>query len=458
MTSSNASQTGTRRSFLRKTAGTAIGVSAGVSVGVSALSATRVHAAEQNTIQIALVGSGGRGNGAAINALSTAGPTKLVAVADAFPDRVAGSVKALTQKYENTPGKVDLPPERQFHGLDAYKKAIDCLNPGDVVILATCPVFRPLHTEYAVKKGVHVFMEKPFATDSPGTRRIQAAARLADEKNVKIACGLMWRHCKARQEAIARIHDGAIGQLVHLRGFRMHGPYGSPQTQTEPTGIDYQIRRFHAFDWSGGNIFIDYCIHNVDVACWAKGSWPVSCIGLGGRSVPNLPGQSYDTYYNEYTFADGTHLTSHGRYRNNCFNMYKDLVHGTKGSAVIMDSLSQAKSRLYSDHTMSDESMIWAFQGGEPSPYQLEHDYFFDAIRNDKPWNEGHRAAEANFASLLGRAAMNSGQVVTWDQIVQSELSLCPDIDNLTFASEAPVKPGPDGRFPYAIPGETVAF
>ncbi len=439
-----------RRNFLK---------AGGLVVGAAALAPLHVHASERNTVKIALVGSGGRGRGAAINALSTASPVSLTAIADVFEDRMTSSADALEQQFANVPGRVDLPKERRFSGFDAYKKAIDCLDKGDAVLLATCPGFRPTHVEYAIGKGLHVFMEKPFATDSPGTRRIQAAAKLADEKNLKIACGLMWRHCKAREEAVARIHDGAIGDVIHLRGFRMHGPfYLPPSPRPDENEIEYQVRHFHGFDWAGGNIFIDYCIHNVDTACWAKGAWPVSCIAMGGRSVPDLQGQAYDTYYHEYQFADGTHLTSHGRYRNNCFAMYSDFAHGTKGAAVLMDNLGQAKTRLYSDQTMRNESLIWAFPGQEPNPYQVEMDLFFDAICNDKPYNEGHRAAEANFASLLGRAALNSGQIVTWDQIVASDLSLCPDIDTLTFESEAPVKRDANGRYPYAIPGEGVAF
>jgi len=438
-----------RRSFL-KTSGALLGAAAFVPM--------RAHAAERNTIKVALIGAGGRGRGATINALSTKAPISLVAVADVFEDRARVSADALTQQFANQPGKVDVPEERRFFGFDAYKKAIDGLDKGDVVLLATCPGFRPLHVEYAVNKGLHVFMEKPFATDSPGTRRIQAAAKLADEKNLKIACGLMWRHCDARKEAIARIHDGVIGDLIHLRGFRMHGPMGNVPLKPGENEIAYQLRHFHAFDWAGGNVFIDYCIHNIDTACWAKNAWPVSCIAMGGRSEPNLPGQAYDTYYHEYTFADGSHLCSHGRYRHKCFDMYSDFAHGTKGSAVLMDNLGQAKTRLYSDQTMQNEKQIWAYPGQEPNPYQVEMDLFFDAIVNDKPYNEGHRASEANFASLLGRAALNSGQIVTWDQIVKSELSLCPNIDTLTFDSAPPVKSDDQGRYAYAIPGEGVAF
>ncbi|GHT22058.1 streptomycin biosynthesis protein StrI [Planctomycetales bacterium] len=440
----------TRRSFMKTAA--ALGGLTPVALNLS------VHAAEQNLIKIALVGAGGRGSGAVFQALSTAGPTQIVAVADAFENRTTNISKSIIGEFEKRqqPEKVDLPPERQFSGLDAYKKAIDCLSPGDVVILATPCGFRPTHVEYAVNKGVHVFMEKPFAVDSPGTRRIAAAAKLADEKNLKIACGLMWRHSKAREEVVKRIHDGEIGDLIHLRGFRMHAPY--MRTEKKPADVKeiiWQIKRYHAFDWAGANVFIDYCIHNIDIACWAKGAWPVSCIALGGRSVPDLIGEAYDTYYHEYTFPDGTHLTSHGRYLDNCFNLYRDFVHGTKGSGILMESLSKGGCKLFNGQNMTKENQRWAFEGSEPNPYQYEHDLFFDAIRNDKPYNEGHRAAEANFASLLGRAAQNSGQIVTLDEVVKSNVQLCPNIDTLTFDSESPVKPNPDGTYPYAVPGLT---
>ncbi|MDR0870317.1 MAG: Gfo/Idh/MocA family oxidoreductase [Planctomycetaceae bacterium] len=438
-----------RRDFLK--------VAAVLSAGQALTANTpKVHAAESNLIQIALVGAGGRGRGAAAQALYADDNTKLVAVADAFPDRTKNSTAALVQQFEKQTGRVVVPPEKQFSGLNAYKQAIDTLNKGDVAIFASPCGFRPLHVEYAVKKGINVFMEKPFAVDSPGTRRIQAAAKLADETGVKIACGLMWRHSKAREEVIKRIHGGEIGQLIHLRGFRLHD--GLVKGGTKPadmTEVEFQIKNFHCFDWAGANLFIDYCIHNIDVACWAKGSWPVSCIALGGRSEPNLKGESYDTYYHEFQFADGTHLTSHGRYRMNCFNMYSDFAHGTKGSAVLMESLSKAGTKLFKDQTMSKESQIWADDGKEPNPYQYEHDLFFDAVRNNKPYNEGHRAAEANFASLLGRAAQNSGQRVTWEQIVNSDVVLCPNLETLAMDGEAPVKPNTDGNYPYAVPGET---
>ena len=436
-----------RRDFLKQS-GAAVAATA-----IFSAATPRVHAAEDNTIRIAVVGCGGRGNGAAIEALSTtSGPTKLVAMADVFEDRVKNSRQALIEHLGKD--KVDVPEDQAFSGFDGYKKAIDCAGPGGVVILATACGFRPLHVEYAVEKGLNVFMEKPFAVDSPGTRRIQAAAKKADEMNLKIACGLMWRHCKARQEVIKRIHDGQIGDVLHLRGFRMHVPYWGRSRGDVDNELAYQIRNFHYFDWAGANIFIDYCIHNIDVACWAKGAWPVSAMGMGGRT-DYVPGTGYDSYYNEFTFADGTHLTSHGRYNTGCYSLYSDFAHGTKGSAVIMDNLGKANSKIYKNQVMSDANISWKYNDDEPNPYQVEHDLLFAAIRNDEKYNEGHRAADANFASLLSRAAINSGQMVTWDQIVKSDVELFPGgIDNITWDSKPPVLPDANGNYPIAIPGQ----
>ena len=437
-----------RRSFLKSTG---LGV-----LSVPLLSqGLGVHAAGSDTINIALVGCGGRGGGAVFDAMNPAnGPTKLVATADIFQDKVVGMTKSFNDELGDRAG---VSPDRTFHGFEAYKNAIDCLNPGDLVLLATPPVFRPLHVEYAVNKGIHVFMEKPFATDSPGTRRLQAALKKADEKNLKVGCGLMWRHCAARGEAVKRIHDGAIGQITNMRGFRMDNAVGPRPRQAGETEVAYQLRNFHYFDWAGGDILIDYIIHNIDVGCWVKDAWPVKALGFGGRSMPNLGGQMFDSWYAEFEFADGTHFSSHCAERSNTFYLYNDFAYGTKGSAVIMDNIGQAKSRLYKSHSMVPANLLWAYQGEEPNPYQVEHIRLFDAIRNDKPYNEGYRACEANFASLLARAAINSGKVVTWDEIVKSELKLS-DIDNMTFDSEPPVKPNPDGSYPYAIPGQTVAF
>jgi len=438
-----------RRHFLKTTGVTAFGTA------LAAQAVPRVHAAEANMIQIALIGCGGRGNGAIRDALNTkSGPTKLVAMGDVFEDRLISSRNALRDHFGED--RIDVPDDRAFHGFDCYKKAMDCLKPGDVAILATAPGFRPLHVEYAIEKGLHVFMEKPFAVDSPGTRRIAAAAKKADEKNLKVGCGLMWRHCKARQAVIERIHNGEIGDVIHLRGFRMQGPgpyRGRPSGQID-NELAHQIRNFHYFDWIGANLFIDACIHNIDTVCWAKGSWPVRAMGMGGRT-DHVAGTGYDAYYTEYQFADGTHLTSHGRFQNGCYAQYSDFVHGTKGSAVLMESFARANTRIYKGHNMTEANLTWRFSEPEPSPYQREQDLFFEAIRNDTKHNEGYRAADANFASLLSRAAMNSGQIVTWEQVVNSNVELFPGgIENITWDSTPPVLPDEKGNYPIAIPGK----
>jgi predicted dehydrogenase len=225
----------TRRDFL-KTSGSAL---AGAALAAPLATPRPSYAAEDNTIRIALVGCGGRGTGAAFNALSTKGPVKLVALADVFPDRVESTHKILNEKFS---AQVDVPPERRFLGFDAFKKAIDVLGKGDLVLLATPAGFRPAHVEYAVQKGVNVFMEKSFAVDAPGVRRVLRAGEQAAQKNLKIASGLMWRHDPPREEVVRRLHDGAIGDIILLRTYRMHGPVGFHPRQPGESELAHQIR------------------------------------------------------------------------------------------------------------------------------------------------------------------------------------------------------------------------
>src|SRR5439155_7949359 len=244
----------------------------------------RVHAAESNTIQIALVGCGGRGGGAAANALSVkACPTKLVAMADVFEDRLTRSYNALKRESDK---QVDVPEDRKFIGFDAYKQAIDCLKPGDVVIFATPPAFRWVHFTYAIQKGVNVFMEKPLTVDGPSTRKMLKLGEDAEKKNLKVAVGLMCRHCEARQELFDRIKSGQIGDLLLLRAYRMAGRTAMEASPPKPAGISelmYQIKRFHSFLWASGGCYSDFLIHNIDECCWMKDAWPIKASSLGGR-------------------------------------------------------------------------------------------------------------------------------------------------------------------------------
>ncbi|HPM81108.1 MAG TPA: gfo/Idh/MocA family oxidoreductase [Candidatus Anammoximicrobium sp.] len=438
------SASATRRDFLKQTSTALAGLS--LSHGLAA----RSYAAEQNTIKIALIGCGGRGTGAAANALSTAGPVQLAAMADVFENRLAGSLKHLSGNFA---GKVDVPPDRQFLGMDGFKKAIDLIAPGGVAVLATPPAFRPIHLEYAVAKGCHVFMEKSFAVDAPGIRRVLKAGEEATKKNLKIAGGLMSRHYQPLEDAVARIHDGMIGEVITAWAYREHGPVGfSPKSPNE-NDLAHQIRNYSCYTWLNGSFLLDWLIHNLDVCCWVKDAWPVSAQGQGGRQVRTEADQLFDHYAVEYSFGDGTRLFAQGRHQANTWGFFGDVIHGAKGSAVLGEGIPQPK--IYKAHQQSAENQIWEYQGPPCNQYQKEHDLLFAAIREDKPYNETERCAYAAMTGILGRMAAESGQLITWEQALASDLELAPGLDQYTMGSDAPVKADEQGRYPIALPGIT---
>ena len=436
-----------RRDFLKRS-----GAAVAASATLGAIAA-RSYAAGDETIKVALVGCGGRGGGAAVNALKTQGPTKLVALADVFGDRVNGTLGRLTKSFKD---QVDVPPERAFVGFDAYRKAIDCVAPGGVICLATPPAFRPLHLEYAVEKGVHVFMEKSFAVDAPGIRRVLAAGELAAKKKLKIAGGLMSRHYKPLEAAVEQIHNGAIGDVVTCWAYRAHGPVGFAPKRPGTSDLEHQIRNYSCFTWLNGSFLLDWLIHNLDVSCWCKGAWPVSAQGMGGRQARTEPDQLFDHYMAEYTFPDGTRLLAQGRHMRGCWGFFGDVIHGTTGCAVLGEG--KANPLLWKGHRQAKADLLWQHQGPRPSPYQVEHDLLFDAIRNDKPHNEAERCAKAAMTGILGRMAVESGKLVTWDQALASTLELAPNLLEMTSDSAPPVQPDAQGRYPVAQPGITKAF
>ncbi len=444
---SNPSPAGeSRRQFLKRT-GQAAAVSALAGVAVP-----KCHAQGDSTIKLALIGCGGRGTGAMADAFrTTGGPVKLHAMADTFENRVEGSYKRLSDQFAD---RVDVPPERRFVGFDAYKHAIDCLEPGDVAALTAYANFRPSHFEYAVEKGIHVFAEKSFAVDAPATRRWLKAAEASEQKNLKMACGLMWRHSHARQEVIRRIHEGEIGDVHTLRIYRVHGPVHCGPLPEGANELLFQLQRSPSFTWITAGFFVDWHCHNVDVACWAKGAWPVSAQAMGGRCYPQA-GNQMDHFAVEYTFADGTKLFAFSRHMSGCWDTYSDFAHGTKGSAVIMESLGQPRPRIYKSQNMVPDQMVWEYGRGDNNPYVEEWQLLLDAIRNDTPHNEARRAGEANLASLLGRTAAHTGAYVTWDEMLNSDFQFVEDIDSMTFDTPAPVKAGPDGIYEPPLPGMT---
>ena len=428
-----------------------------------------VHAAGGDTIQVALVGCGGRGTGAAGNALANrSGPIKLVAMADVFEERLARSYDALRTAATRTVGtadswlggfeaaRVDVPRERQFLGFDAYKQAMDCLKPGDVVILTTPVAFRWVHFAYAIAKGLNVFMEKPITVDGPTTRRMIALGEDAAKKNLKVGVGLMCRHCQAREELKARIQADEIGDITMMRTYRLVSPAGftgpKPPEQNE---LLFQVQRYLGFFWASGGVFHDYVAHNVDECCWMKGSWPVRAQGMGGRLYRGeAVDQNFDHYSIEYTFADGTKLFLNSRYEQGCHEEFASYAHGTKGSAVISTvAHTPAKCRIFKGHDMTRANLTWAFPQPEPNPYLLEWDHLIDAIRQDKPYNEVKRGAEASLVVLMGRRAVHTGQIVTFEDMLNCDEEFAPGLDKLTKDSPAPVQVGPDGHYPTPQPG-----
>ena len=441
----NGGKSSSRREFLKRSGSGLAGAAL-----AGALTA-RAYAGEDNTIKLALIGCGGRGTGAAANALSTKGPTRLWAMADVFENRLEGSHKGLSRRFGD---KVDVPPERRFVGLDAFKKAIDTLDGSDVALLTTPPCFRPIHLEYAVEKGRNVFMEKSFAVDAPGIRRVLKAGEAARKKNLKIAGGLMSRHYIPLQEAVRQIHDGIIGEVITLWAYREHGPVGFSPKPKDMSELAHQIRNYSCFTWINGSFLLDWLIHNLDVCCWVKDAWPVSAQGQGGREVRTQADQMFDHFAVEYSFPDGTRLFAQGRHMANCWGFFGDKIHGTQGSAVLGEG--QPDPRIYKAYNQTAEKLVWRHKGPRPSAYQVEHDVLFEAIRQDRPHNETQRSAYAAMTGILGRMAAESGQEITWKQALASNAELAPGLEKIeSLDAPAPVMPDKKGQYPVAVPGFT---
>ena len=413
---------------------------------------SRAYAREDNTIRIALVGCGGRGSGAAANALSSqTGPTKLVAMADLFEDRMTRSYEALSKQFGE---RIDVPPERRFLGFDAYRKAIDCLGPGDVMIQATHSAFRPTHLKYAVEKGVNAFIEKSFAPDPGGTKQILRLGEEAKRKNLKIGCGLMCRHSASRQALIQKIRDGAMGDITLIRAYRMDpgarmGPFKGGESE-----LLWQIRRPYYFIWTSSAWFIEMMIHQVDECCWIKDAWPVSAQGLGGREPGSVDcSQNLHTYAIEYTFPDGTKALVNSRNQANCHNEFATWVHGTKCAAQFSGNVHAPTVQIYKDQRCAKDNVAWRPDNEKMSPYQVEWDMLLGAIRADRPHNEVERAAYANLTSIMGRAAIHMGRIITWDEMLASDFKFCPNVD-FTKDSPAPVQADAQGHYPVPIPGQ----
>ncbi len=446
-----------RREFLKNT-GRIAAVSALAGVAVPS-----VHAAENNTIQVALIGCGGRGTGAAADAINSKfGPVKLVAMADVFKDRLDGSYSNLKKQFSD---KVDVPQDRQFVGFDAYKKAMDCLKAGDIAIFATPLGFRWVHYDYAIQKNLNVFMEKPLTADGFASKKLFDLAKQASAKNLKGAVGLMSRHARWLQQLADRIHNGDIGDIVLMRGYRMCGPIGSMQSLPKPANISevaFQIQRFHSFLWASGGCFSDFYIHIIDHCGWMKNAWPVKAQSLGGRHYRQSPSgvpyidQNFDSYAVEYTFPDETKFIMDGRCIPGCTDIYNSFAHGTKGTAIMSRAGDcGGPSAMFKGLGSKKKDQIWESKVApeESNPYQNEWNDFIDAIRKDQPYNEVPRGVEASLVTSMGRMAAHTGKEVTYDEMLNCEHAMAPEVDKMTMDGPAPVKPDAKGCYPVPQPG-----
>ena len=452
---------GENTNLSRRELGKRVGAIAAASA-LAGVAVPAVHAAGSSTIQVALIGCGGRGTGAAGDALRAKGvQPKLVAMADAFEDRLKTSYNGLS-KESSLSSKIDVPPDRRFVGFEAYKQAIDCLKPGDVAIFATPLAFRWVHFGYAIEKGVNVFMEKPLSSDGDMSRKLLKLAEKAQEKNLKVGVGLMSRHARPLEELHQRIQDGEIGDIVLMRGYRMHGPAGTFKSTPKPenmTDLEYQVRRFHSFLWAGGGCMSDFNIHIIDHLCWMKNAWPVKAMGVGARHFKTTDDgkpyvdQNFDAYGIEYTFEDGSKLQFDGRYQEGAAPQYYSFVHGSKGCAIASASGDcGAPSRTFKGQSPERENQLWS-SSDRTNPYQNEWNDLMAAIVNDKPYNEVKRGVEASVTASMGRMAAHTGQEITFEQMLNSEHEFAPDVDKLKEGSPAPLKADGKGMYPQPMPG-----
>ncbi len=446
-----------RRDFIKSTGKIA------AASALAGVALPHVHAQGSETVQVALIGCGGRGTGAAANALSVKnGRTKLVAMADVFENRLNGSFNTLQRQHSD---KLDIPQDRKFIGFDGYKHAMDCLRPGDIAIFTTPLAFRWVHFTYAIQKGLNVFMEKPLTADGPTSRRMIKLAEEASAKNLKVGVGLMSRHSRALQELHSRIQDGEIGDIITMRGYRMHGAAGSAFSTKwpgKPTELLWQISRFHSFIWASGGLFSDFNIHIIDHLCWMKNAWPVKALSIGGRHYRQTPDgelyvdQNFDTYSVEYTFADGAKFFMEGRYMTGCSDLYSSHVHGSKGIAIASaHGDCGLPSTTYRGQNPTRSNLIWEsiIPPNERDPYTNEWNDLMDAIKNDKPYNEVKRGVEASVVTSMGRASAHTGQEITFDDFLNSEKEYAPGADEFTNDSAPPIKSDAEGRYPIPVPG-----
>ena len=415
-----------RRDFLKTSAG----------LGAFSILSSGVHASSASVLKIGLVGCGGRGTGAASQALRADKETELVAVGDMFDDRLQGSLAQLKGDGE-IGARVKVSPDACFTGFDAYKKVID--SGVDVVLLASPPGFRPMHIEAAVAAGKHIFAEKPVAVDGPGCRRVLEACRQAKEKNLAVVSGLCWRYDRPKRETMKRIHDGALGELHTLHTNYNVGSLWMRKRQPTWTDMEYQLRNWYYYAWLSGDHNVEQHIHSLDKCRWAlKDENPIAAYGLGGRQVRNSSdfGHIFDHHAVVYEFKSGAKVFSYTRQQDGCYNDVNDYFQGSKGFCNVMK------------HTITGPD-AWTYRrdGAEIDMYQSEHNELFASIRAGKPINDGEWMTHSSLMAILGRMATYTGKRITWEQALNSKEVLAPG----TLVLDDQKLPTP----PVALPGKT---
>ncbi|MCH2207735.1 MAG: Gfo/Idh/MocA family oxidoreductase [Lentisphaerales bacterium] len=425
-----------RRAFVKASA------AAGAMSSVKAFSVAK-PTANDTELKVAVVGCGGRGTGAAVQALNVRKGIKVVAMADAFGDKVQSSYDKMKRVHGD---RIDVPESARFSGFDAYKKAID--TDCDIVILATPPHFRPIHLEYAVEKKKHVFMEKPVAVDGPGIRSVIASSAKAKSNNTMLTVGLQRRHQFDYNESVAQCQNGAIGDFQYAQVWWNSGGVWTRPRQEGQTEMEYQMRNWYYFNWLCGDHIVEQHIHNLDVINWIKGTYPTKASGMGGRQVRNGidNGEIYDHFSVVYDYADGSQMFSQARHIPNCDNKVSEIAYGTKGKCE------------FGRHSITDRSgkRTWRFKGKKVSGHQHEWVDMINALDKGEILNEGEYGAYSTLTSILGRMATYYGKEITWEQALNSELKLAPEA--YEWSANPPTLPNSNGRYTIPMPGKNKPF
>ena len=436
-----------RRDFVKTS-----GLVAGSMLLAPSLVSAKAHIDGSDTIKVGLIGCGGRGTGAIVQALSSGQNVKLVAMADAFRDNLDKCYKKIysaefqdwsSDELKDMRPFIDVPEEHKFDGFDGYKQVIPLC---DVVVIATPPGFRPIHFEEAIKQNKHVFMEKPCAVDAPGVRKVLAAAEEAKKKKLNVVVGLQRHYQKVYTEWVEKLHNGVIGDIVHSRVYwNSAGVWVRPR-QAGQTEMEYQMRNWYYFNWLCGDHITEQHIHNLDVGNWVKQAYPIRASGMGGREVRNGKdhGEIFDHHFVEYEYADGSIMSSQCRHIKGCQNKVTEAFHGTNGSAPKPGVIKTRSGYTIMNHNDKKDK----------NPYQVEHDLLFAAVaKGEYKYADAENGAKATMTSILGRMATYSGQTIEWDDAINSKIDLSPA--KYDWNANPQVMPNADGFYPISVPGVT---